>query len=329
MSFDKKDPQNDQLVRSGVTRQAFLKGVALTALLPFLPHISNAHAAAIGVTEIAPGVFVHQGKYADVSPENGGDISNCSFIVGKEAVAVIDTGGSARIGTSVRDAVSAVTPNPILYVINTHMHPDHVFGNAAFSGDNPNYIAHHKMAHGLSQRAEGYLKRNQDWMGEVLFEGTKIVMPTKSVDDVLEIDLGGRLLRLQARPTAHTDNDMTVHDTLTDTLILGDIAFSGRIPTIDGSIVGWLKLIKSLKGEAQARVIPGHGPPSMSMTDALVPLERYLTVVATDVRAAIKAGKTISDATETAGLSEKDAWLLFSEHHKRNVTAAFAELEWE
>jgi hypothetical protein len=60
-----------------------------------------------------------------------------------------------------------------------------------------------------------------------------------------------------------------------------------------------------------------------------VPLQRYLNAVATDVRSLIKQGKTLAEATETAGLSEKDAWLLWDEYHKRNVSAAFAELEWE
>ena len=88
-------------------------------------------------------------------------------------------------------------------------------------------------------------------------------------------------------------------------------------------------MIDTLKTETVARVVPGHGPPSMSMSEALLPLERYLKAVASDVRAAIKDGRTLADTTETAALSEKDSWLLFSEHHKRNVTAAFAELEWE
>jgi quinoprotein relay system zinc metallohydrolase 2 len=323
------DAQNMDEMTKSLTRKAFLHGTALTALLPFLPLVSRARAAAIGVAEIAPGVFVHQGKYADVNPENGGDISNVSFIAGKEAVAVIDTGGSAKIGGAVREAIASVTKLPVRYVINTHMHPDHVFGNAAFEAEKPEYIAHHKMARGLSARADGYLSRNKGWMGEENFAGTRIVMPTKPVTEALDIDLGGRLLHLKARPTAHTDNDMSVFDELTGTLILGDIAFAGRIPTIDGSIAGWIKLIDVLKTETAQRVVPGHGPPSMQMSEALLPLERYLKAVATDVRAAIKAGRTLAETTETAALSEKESWLLFSEHHKRNVTAAFAELEWE
>jgi quinoprotein relay system zinc metallohydrolase 2 len=312
-----------------LTRKDFLRRAALTALLPLLPVVSRAKAAAIGVVEIAPGVFVHQGAFADVNPGNGGDIANVSFIAGSEAVAVIDTGGSAKIGGAVREAISNVTKLPIRHVINTHMHPDHIFGNAAFSDAHPDFVAHHKMARGLSARVEGYLSRNKGWMGDDNFAGTRIVMPTKAVTDKADIDLGGRVLHLTARPTAHTDNDMTVFDDLTGTLILGDIAFAGRIPTLDGSIAGWIKLIDVLKTETTQRVVPGHGPPSLQMSEALLPLERYLKAIATDVRAAIKAGRTLADTVDTAALSEKDSWLLFSEHHKRNVTAAFAELEWE
>lgn len=316
-----------------ISRNAFLRGAAVASLLPFLPMVRRAEAAAIGVVEVAPGLFVHQGRFADVDPDNGGDISNMSFIVGKDAVAVVDTGGSAKIGAALRDAITAVTDRPVRFVINTHMHPDHVFGNVAFasanSGGKPEFVAHHKMTRGLAARAEGYLARNKGWMGDENFAGTEIVMPSKPVVDQIDLDLGGRTIKLQARSTAHTDNDLTVFDTATQTLILGDIAFAGRIPTIDGSIAGWLKLIDTLKGETAARVVPGHGPTSMGLSDALLPLERYLKAVASDVRAAIKDGKTLAETTETAALSEKESWLLFDEHHRRNVTAAFAELEWE
>ena len=75
--------------------------------------------------------------------------------------------------------------------------------------------------------------------------------------------------------------------------------------------------------------VPGHGPASMPWPSALAAEQRYLSKVADEVRGMIKQGKTLAEAAETAGLSEKDAWLLFKEYHARNVSAAFAELEWE
>ena len=67
----------------------------------------------------------------------------------------------------------------------------------------------------------------------------------------------------------------------------------------------------------------------MELPQALEPEQLYLATIATDVRRLIGEGKTLSEATKTAGFSERDAWKLFDQYHVRNVTAAFAELEWE
>lgn len=312
-----------------ISRQAFLRvGLALAAS-PFLRYLPAQAAEAAEVAEIAPGLFVHQGRYELQSPENRGDMANAGFVVGSEAVAVIDTLGSAVAGRDLRTAIRAATGKPIRYVINTHMHPDHVFGNAAFKEDNPTFVGHHKLARGLGARAERYLAINKQMLGEEAFEGIEVILPTVGVEDSLTLDLGGRALVLDAQRTAHTDNDLTVKDTSTDTLFLGDLLFSVHVPTLDGSITGWLALLGDLARQKAARVVPGHGPHAMEMPDALTPEQRYLGAIAADVRKLIKDGKTLEDATKTAGFSEREAWKLFDHYHVRNVTAAFAELEWE
>lgn len=311
------------------SRKDFLRAAAMAALLPFLPEISQAEAARIGVLEIAPGIFVHVGKYQLVNKDNRGDISNPCCIVGANSVAVIDTSGSFAMGSDLHAAILQITDKPIRYVINTHMHPDHVMGNAAFKAPNMEFVGHYKLPAALYARKDSYLMNARERLGEASFKGTEIIPPTVLVKDTLELDLGQRILKLKARPTAHTDNDLTIYDQATGTFFLGDLLFSGHIPTLDGSIVGWLKLIPELKSESAERAVPGHGPKSMTWPDAIDPVQRYLTVLATDVRAMIKAGKTIEDAVATAGQSERGKWALFDEHHPRNVTAAFTELEWE
>ena len=74
------------------------------------------------VEEIAPGVFVHQGVHEEFGDHYHGDIANIGFIIGDDAVAVIDSGGSYLVGTALREAISARTQKPIRYVINTHVH---------------------------------------------------------------------------------------------------------------------------------------------------------------------------------------------------------------
>jgi quinoprotein relay system zinc metallohydrolase 2 len=289
-----------------------------------------AQAQPLEVKEIAPGVFVHQGRYELFSPRNEGDTSNAGFVIGRDGVAVIDTGGSARIGARLLEAIRARTQLPITYVINTHMHPDHVFGNAAFEAERPVYVGHHKLPRALAARANRYLAINEELLGQAAFAGTRIIPPTLLVEDKLELELGGRTILLEAQKTAHTDNDLTVLDKETGTLFLGDLLFAKHVPALDGSIRGWLALLDTLKSrEDIARVVPGHGPASMAWPEALSAEQRYLAKVADDVRALIKEGRTLEEATHEAGLSEKDAWVLFKEYHARNVSAAFAELEWE
>ena len=302
---------------------------ALLAAVLALPAAAEDLPTPLPVTEIATGVFVHQGQYGLFTPRNSGDVSNCSFVVGAQAVAVIDTCGSFKLGERLLAAIRARTPLPVRFVINSHMHPDHVFGNAAFESEKPRFVGHKKLARALAARADRYLAANKDLLGADAFAGTRILPPDLVVEDRTELDLGGRTLVLLARPTAHTDNDLTVLDTATRTLFLGDLLFSVHVPALDGSIRGWLALIAKLKAETIARAVPGHGPASMPWPDALQPVERYLSTIAGDVRAAIKAGRTLAATSHTAGESERQSWQLFDEFNARNVSAAFAELEWE
>lgn len=282
----------------------------------------------VPVTEIAPGVFVHQGQHALFTPANMGAISNAGFIVGSEAVAVIDTGGSRKFGEGLLAAIRQHTSLPVRYVINTHMHPDHIFGNAAFAAAGAELAGHAKLARALAARRDQYMAANKPLLGDA-FEGVEVIPPALHVQDRMTLDLGGREIVLEAHPTAHTDNDLTVYDPQTGTMFMGDLLFSGHIPVVDGSIKGWLALMKELSQRKLQRVVPGHGPASMSWPGAMASQQRYLETIASEIRQFIAGGKTLADAAKTVGLTEKDAWLLFDDFNARNVSASFAELEWE
>src|SRR5437660_857046 len=81
------------------------------------------------VNSIADGVFVHNGQTAQMTRENDGAIANVGFIIGEDAVAVIDTGGSLREGRQLMPAIRARTGNAIRYVMNTHGPPEHASCN--------------------------------------------------------------------------------------------------------------------------------------------------------------------------------------------------------
>ncbi|MEY9627440.1 hypothetical protein ABIA27_002475 [Sinorhizobium fredii] len=93
-----------------------------------LPFCALRPRSALGFSEAAPGVFVHLGKVAEPDPANVGDVSNIAFVVGSRGIAVIDAGGSRKVGEEIYLAIRERSTLPITHLILTHMHPDHVFG---------------------------------------------------------------------------------------------------------------------------------------------------------------------------------------------------------
>jgi len=305
-------------------------GVSVLALLMVLgtSTLARAQERELPVSEVAPKLFVHVGEVALMTRENDGATANVGFIVGDNAVAVIDTGGSVREGEGLLAAIRARTDKPIRYVINTHGHPDHVFGNAAFVSSGTVFVGHRNLPQALAVRGPFYTDAFRRIMGEQLMEGVRMISPTLLVAGTTKLDLGSRPLTLKTWSTAHSDNDLTVLDERTGTLFAGDLVFLGHIPVLDGSIRGWLKVTDELDSLPAQRVVPGHGPVS-EWPAALVDQRRYLAKLANDIRALIARGEPITAAAGTAAASEQPRWQLFGDYNARNATSAYSEIEWE
>jgi glyoxylase-like metal-dependent hydrolase (beta-lactamase superfamily II) len=134
---------------------------------------------------------------------------------------------------------------------------------------------------------------------------------------------------VQAWPPAHTDDDLTVFDRATRTFWLADLLFVDHTPVIDATITGFLAVMDDLRKIDAVHYVAGHGRSQAPWPEVLDPQRRYFTVILVETRAAIRNRKTIQQATEEVGLSEAKNWAAFDTFHRRNVTTAYTELEWE
>jgi quinoprotein relay system zinc metallohydrolase 2 len=221
-----------------------------------------------------------------------------------------------------------VTQVPICHVVLTHVHPDHFFGAAAFLDCGAQFIAHRNYPRQLAARARSYLNYLRRDLGK-LAEGSDVVQPTLLVDGSLELDLGGRSVVVQGWPPAHTDDDLTVFDRATRTFWLADLLFVDHTPVIDATITGFLAVMDDLRRIDAVHYVAGHGRSQVPWPEVLDPQRRYFTVILEETRAAIRNRRTLQQATDEVGLSETKNWAAFDTFHRRNVTTAYTELEWE
>jgi quinoprotein relay system zinc metallohydrolase 2 len=296
--------------------------------LPF-PALSVASTddATLDVSEISPGVFVHRGHDVALDAPGHDDIANIGFIVGTRCVAVVDTGGSVRTGRALRGAIGARTKLPVCYVIDTHVHVDHVLGNFAFAADKPHFVGSARLAAAVAASRAYFVEHYAgDFDGDA--SGGQVIAPDEPVADTRDIDLGGRVLHLRAWPNAHTDSDLTV---LVDDKVLwtGDLVFRERVPALDGSLVGWLAALSELAAIKAGWIVPGHGEPTRDLAAAIAEEKHYLDAIARGVRAELDAGQPIEHAMQHVAQDEKSRWKLFDTANAGNVSRAYRELEWQ
>jgi quinoprotein relay system zinc metallohydrolase 2 len=280
------------------------------------------------LTEVAKDNFLHSGVHVSIEDKQHEDIANIGFIIGDDCVAVIDTGGSINIGTKLLQSIQTKTSKPICYVINTHVHFDHILGNKVFASDKTKFVGHHQLAEAVEQNKAFFLENFNHDLGESPNEAS-IIGPDILVDGMMQLDIGGRKLTLIPYAVSHSHTDLIVIDSKTKTLWSGDLIFRERIPSLTGSLKGWIKVMDELIKLDVKLVIPGHGSTANSVTKAIDSQKDYLHRLLRDTRQSISDGEFINDAMETIDKDNKSNWLLHEHQNASNVSKAYTELEWE
>jgi len=212
---------------------------------------------------VAPRTWVIHGPLEYPTPENQGFMNNPAFVVTAAGVVVIDPGSSVRVGEMVLRRIRAVTDQPVVAVLNTHVHGDHWLGNHAFREAWPAVpiYAHPRM---LEEVAKG---AGEEWIGRMMratdgaTRGTEAHGPDHPVRGGERVTIGGVTFRFHNQGQVHTWTDLMIEVEEEDLLFLADNANNRRIVRMDdGSFKGSIDFLEKMRaGNRRTILVPGHG----------------------------------------------------------------------
>jgi glyoxylase-like metal-dependent hydrolase (beta-lactamase superfamily II) len=247
-------------------------------------------------TEVGSGLYLLEGEGGFV----GG---NLGLSVGEDGVVLIDD-GVGPLASKMLAAVADIAGRPVDFVVNTHVHGDHIGGNAALHESGATVIGHENVRRRLIEddaaSADGSAPAPESAMPEITFSQS------------MTFHLNGHEAFVFHVERAHTDGDAVIYFRGADVLHAGDIFFNGIFPFIDlesgGSVAGYLKAqddILSLAGPG-SRIIPGHGP--LGARSDLQAARDMLADARDRVKALVDAGRSEQEIIAENPLETYEDW---------------------
>ena len=292
----------------------------LLLLLTTLPARGGAPKPFFTLHELAPGVWAA----ITLSGSHAG--GNTGFVVGKDAVAVVDTFQTPAAAQALLDAIREKTTVPVRYVINTHYHLDHVAGNNLFAQAGAVVMAQQNVR--AWERSE-----NLKFFGDKITPEQKqmvesLGLPALSYRDGVQLDLGGRTLLVRVMP-GHTGGDSVVIVPDADVVYTGDLFWDHTLPNlIDANTEQQIGTNDAfLHDYPKATFVPGHGevghaPDVQAFRDYLTTLRQAVG----DARAAGKSGQALLDAVLPALKQKYGDWGYSDYFAAHNIQQTEAEL---
>lgn len=271
--------------------------------------------------KIAEDTYVFVGKKEDFSRSNGGNIVNTGFIVTNEGIIVIDNGPSLRYGRQMLAAIRKISQQPVIRVLITHQHPDHVFGTQAFT-DVP-VMALPETVDSIQTDAPAYADNMYRLVGEWM-RGTE--SSAVSVLDLEGENIGGHQLEY-LRFSGHTEADLVIFDKSTGVLFCGDLVFNGRtLTTPNANISAWLDSLDRLDMLPFNVLVPGHGDITLD-NSAIKQTRDYLHWLSATLQASAENGLDMAELMQLPAPERFARLALFRHEYTRSITHLFPEME--
>ena len=280
--------------------------------------------------QVSEHVYYVQGQ-AGIATDNEGFISNAGFIVTDEGVVVFDALGTPSLADLLLTKIRSVTDKPILKVIVSHYHADHIYGLQVFKELGAKIIAPKGVMDYLSSSAaEERIEERRFSLEPWVNETTYLVSPDIIIDKSMTFEHGGMKFTLDILGAAHSDGDLTLYVEPERVLFSGDIIFEGRVPYLgDANTKKWLNTLIQMETSKVTALIPGHGPAAKNPNKAISATRNYLAKIRTVMSKAVVNMDDFAETYDKTDWSEFEKLPAFSEANRRNAYQVFLSMEEE
>ena len=277
--------------------------------------INPANAALPELVKLADDVYGFIGKEG---------ATNSGFIVTNKGVVVIDTQGPKDLSILLKKKIQEVTDKPVIYVVNTHYHGDHTFGNQYFR-EAKEIISHENTKKNLIEKDSQHREQFKKLFGENALEGFELTLPTKTFKDTLTLQAGGKTIELAYLGRGHTDGDIIVYLPIERIMFGGDLLYKDRLPWLgDAYTSEWIETLNKLKYFDVWIYVPGHG--DIGNIAMLQNIQQYLMDLQLEVKKYVEMGKTLDEMKKAINLPKYKNWFKYKEWLPVNVEKVYKEI---
>ena len=266
-----------------------------------------------------------------VATDNQGFVSNAGVIVTGAGVVVFDALGTPALAALLRQKIRAVTDQPVVRVITSHYHADHLYGLQVFEAEGAQIWAPAGAEVYLrSENARERLEERRFSLSPWVNDDTRLVEPDRYVREPVRFELGGVRFTVTPVGAAHSDGDLTLYVEPDRVLFSGDIIFEGRVPYLGDANSGhWLEVLERMESQRLAALIPGHGSMAADPARAIALTRRYLSYLREKMGAAVADFVPFDEAYAATDWSEFENLPAFAEANRRNAYQVYLSMEAE
>ena len=305
-------------------------------LLVFLAGFSTLAAAAPRATvdmdlkQISEHVWFVEGV-PGIATDNQGFISNAGVIVTGAGVVVFDALGTPALSQMLLEKIHAITDEPIVRVIVSHYHADHVYGLQVFEDLDAEILAPAGAEKYLaSEHARARLEDRRFTLDPWVNEDTRLVYPDRYLSEGKQFRLGDVDFTVTVVGNAHSDGDLTLYVMPDRVLFSGDIIFEGRVPFLgDANTGNWVQVLERMEKEQLVALIPGHGGVAEDPNDAISLTRRYLSYLRDEMSLAVEDFVPFDEAYDDMDWSDFEQLPAFEEANRRNAYQVYLSMEAE